>query len=442
MGAARTVGVVGAGWAGLAAALELSDLGHRVALWDMAPKAGGRGRSGIHQTLPPGKTTAAMPTIELDCGQHILIGAYTECLRMMRRLNVDLQQLLWRGPLLLVDAQGEGLRLPGGHPMLAFLRGLLAHRTWSLGDRAHLLWRLSAWHRRGFRCEPGSTVASLCRGLPPRMMNELIEPLCVAALNTPAAVADAQVFLRVLGDGLFAGPGGSDLLIPRAPLHDLLPGPVVQHLKGLGHALHLADRVQRIEPLGHGRWRVHAHATLDVDRLVLATSAAEAARLLGPWDAAWSSIAEGLTFDPIVTTWVHAPGLALPCPMVRLSDGPAQFAFDLGQLGTGWVGGVSLVTSDAGPWLEQGLAALEDAVLRQARALPGVQVEKTIVIRSIAERRATFRCRTGLQRPAPRAADQHGSLWLAGDYVEGPYPSTLEGAVRAGVAAAHHVNNS
>lgn len=440
--ATQTVGIVGAGWAGLAAALELSDLGHRVVLWDMAPTPGGRGRSGIHQPLTLEQPRAPTPSIELDCGQHILIGAYTECLRIMRRLNVDLQRLLWRGPLQLTDAQGQGLRLPGGHPMLAFMRGLLAHRTWSLGDRARLLWRLSAWHRQGFRCKPLTTVAGLCSGLPLRVMDELIEPLCVAALNTPAAVADAQVFLRVLGDGLFAGPGGSDLLIPRAPLHDLLPGPVLQHLQTQGHARHLADRVQRVEPLGHGRWRVHAHATLDVDRLVLATSAAEAARLLRPWDADWSSTTDGLTFDPIVTTWVEAPCLALPCPMVRLSDGPAQFAFDLGQLGTPWTSGVSLVTSDAGPWLEQGLTALEEAVLRQARTLPGVQHEKTMVVRSIAERRATFRCRTGLQRPAHRAADAHGTLWLAGDYVDGPYPSTLEGAVRAGVAAAHHVNNS
>ena len=433
----RRVGVIGAGWAGLAAAVELADAGWQVVLWEMAPTPGGRGRSGIAQAL-----AADSAQVELDAGQHILIGAYTHSLRLMRRLGVDLEAAFWRGPLQLVAPDGRGLKLPGGHPILAFLRGLAQHQAWPWTARAQLLAQLAGWHRKGYGCEPGRSVAQLCAGLPAVVMDELIEPLCVAALNTPAQAADAQVFLRVLGDGLFAGPGGSDLLIPRRPLRALLPTPALHELQAQGARVHLAQRVHRIEPLGDGRWCVAAKALHEVDRLVVATSASEAARLLAPWDPSWAQAAQGLAFEPIVTTWVQSPGVHLPSPMVRLANGPAQFAFDLNAIGTPWRGGLSFVASDAGAWLERGLPALERAVFEQACALPGAAAGTTRVVRSIAERRATFRCTPGLQRPGGRAAAAQGGAWVAGDYIQGPYPSTLEGAVRSGLAAAHDLCRS
>jgi monoamine oxidase len=57
-------------------------------------------------------------------------------------------------------------------------------------------------------------------------------------------------------------------------------------------------------------------------------------------------------------------------------------------------------------------------------------------VREFTERRATFRCVPLLNRPAARIAP---GLWAAGDYVAGPYPATLEGAVRSGLAAAKHL---
>jgi len=451
------VGVIGAGWAGLAAAVELADSGWQVELWEMAPAPGGRGRSGVVQAL--GNPAGALPLpllqqtpqtqaesggleLELDAGQHILIGAYRETLRLMQDLGVDLQAAFWRGSLALVTPNGTGLKLPGGPPVLAFLRGLVRHGAWPWRTRGQLLMRLLRWHRRGFQCDASLTVSQLCTGLPPEVISDLIEPLCVAALNTPATAADAQVFLRVLADGVFAGVGSSDLLIPRWPLRKVMPAPALHRLEQRGAAVHLAHRVTGLQPLGQGRWQVQAKQAQVVDRLVVATSAAEAARLLGPWDPAWAASAQALRFEPIVTCWIDAPGARLPHPMVRLTDGPAQFAFDLSAIGWPWLGGMSLVVSDAGAYMASGLDALEHAVLQQALALPGASAAHTRVVRSIAERRATFACTPGLRRPQGRAAADHGGVWIAGDYVQGPYPSTLEGAVRSGVAAAQQLRDS
>jgi predicted NAD/FAD-dependent oxidoreductase len=259
----------------------------------------------------------------------------------------------------------------------------------------------------------------------------MIDPLCVAALNTPAADASAAVLLRVLRDALFGGAGASDLLLPRRPLSELLPEPARKWLIHRGARIATGRRVERIEQiLGGTGWAVDGE---NFDAVILATPAAEAARLARDTAPAWAAAAAALRYEPIVTVYVRAPGARLPAPMTALQEGPsepAQFAFDHGALG-GQEGLFAFVVSGAAPWVERGLPATAQAVLGQARPLlAGVQ---PALVRVLAEKRATFRCTPSLRRPALRIA---AGLLAAGDHVEGPYPATLEGAVRSGEAAA------
>ena len=409
------VAVVGAGWAGLAAAVRAREAGHAVVLFEMAAQLGGRARS------------VDIEGHALDNGQHILIGAYQRTLALMRTVGADPQALLTRLPLTLLYPDGRGLRLPPGPALPGFVRGVLSCRGWTWADRIALLAAATGWMLRGFRCDPALTVDMLCRHLPPRVRALLIDPLCVAALNTPAAEASASVLLRVLRDALFSGPGAADLLLPRQPLGALLPAPARAWLQAAGAAVHAGRRVQQLEADGAG-WRLDGE---HFDAVVLACSAAEAARLAGAVAPDWSARAAALRYEPIVTAYLHCDGVRWPTPMMALqegSDAPAQFAFDHAALG-GTPGVFACVVSGARPWIDRGLDATGAAVLRQTAALlPGARV-----LRVLAEKRATFRCTPGLDRPPGRIAP---GLWAAGDYTAGPYPATLEGAVRSGEAAA------
>jgi hypothetical protein len=115
-------------------------------------------------------------------------------------------------------------------------------------------------------------------------------------------------------------------------------------------------------------------------------------------------------------------------------DAPAQFAFDHGAIGAA-PGRFAFVISGARRWVDAGLDAAGAAVLQQARTAfaPGTWPTPPTVLRVLADKRATFRCTPGLRRPPAQVA---GRLAAAGDYIDGPYPATLEGAVRAGEAAA------
>lgn len=323
------VAVVGGGWAGLAAAIQATDAGHSVDLFEMAPRLGGRARS-----LDDG----------LDSGQHILIGAYSASLALMRRVGADPDALLMRLPLQLRGPQDRGLNLPAGSPLIAFARGVLEHPRWPLGARVALLVQATRWLLGGFRCGPELNVGQLCERLPQPILEDLIEPLCVAALNTPMREASATVFLRVLHDALFSGPGSADLLLPRAPLAELLAHPAESWLRDKGATLHIGRRVQSHDELA------------DFDHIILATPSLEAARLAEPLNAGWAEQARGLRFEPISTAYVINENARLPAPMLMLREGPAQFVFDLGQLGHR-PQTFAFSISAAAPWVERGIGS-------------------------------------------------------------------------------------
>jgi len=239
----RQVAVLGGGWGGLAAAVEATRRGHQVTVFEMAAHWGGRARR------------VDIDGLALDNGQHILIGAYVQTLRMLRTVGVDPGAVFLRMPLRLVDADGAGLRLPPGAPAVAFARGVLAQRGWTVGERCTLLARAAGWALHGFRCDARTTVAELTAAWPMVLREQLIEPLCVAALNTPADAASASVFLRVMRDALFSGPGSSDLLLPRARLSEVWPEPAARWLERQGATLRSGTRVERLAATDIG-WSV------------------------------------------------------------------------------------------------------------------------------------------------------------------------------------------
>ena len=316
---------------------------------------------------------------------------------------------------------------------LAFVRAVIAHRTWRPLDKLSLLRAAAGWLAGGFRCADVLTVAQLTRGVRTRIQRELIEPLCVAALNTGAHEASAQVFLRVIADTLFGGRGACDLLLPRLGLGDLLPTPAARWLDRNGATIRLRYRVRELTAVGTG-WSVDGET---FDRVVLAATAQENARLVATIAPAWADTASAIPFAPIVTVYLRNQGAVLPGPMLSLSasaDQPAQFVFDRGQLsGADRPAGIRhqrrRSVGGAG-----GEAALEATRFQAEKALGAFLRGPLEMVQVVTEKRATFRCTPALRRPTMRIAM---NLWAAGDYVEGPYPSTLEGAVRAGIAAGH-----
>lgn len=425
--------VVGAGWAGLAAAVAATQRGHQVTVYEASRQLGGRART-LPVTLPDGQL------VDLDNGQHILIGAYTETLRLMRLVGVAPEAHLLRTPLDLRLVNGSGVQLPHLPTPLDAVVGIARAKGWSWRDKWSLLKTATRWQMQGFQCAPTASVRDLCSTLTPQVVHSLIEPLCVSALNTPAASASGQVFLTVLRDSLFSTQGGSNLLLPRSSLGALFPDAAAQWLLQHGAQLHLG---QRVSDLRHaGQWHVNGEP---YDRVIWATHSSAAAQATAscevdlPADQTaalrqWSLKASNLQFESITTVYAWGVDAALERPMVALPSNnvlahpsewaPAQFAFDRARLG-GPAGLLALVVSAS----HGDAAALEQQVINQAQRQLGLQLT---AVKTVVEKRATFACTPGLLRPPQQIAP---GLLACGDYVAGPYPATLEGAIRSGWAA-------
>lgn len=429
----KRVAVIGAGWAGLSAAMAATDAGHGVSVFEASSQLGGRARS-LPASLPNGETVC------LDNGQHILIGAYHRTLAWMSRIGIERTDVCHDMPLAMVFPDGLGLRLPNWPKPFDALAGVLTARGWSSADKWAFLRTMLGWRMRGFTCNPDTTVATLCQGLGPRLLAEVIEPLCVSALNTPAERASASVFLRVLKDSLL-GPGDSShLLIPTSDLGALLPNPAQRWLEERGAQVHLGHRVTALMPEGK-RWRVNAQA---FDEVILAVSVSHAVALLSATQddvepalhqglTDWLAHATALRFEAIATVYAWGVDAQLPSPLLALRahplSAPAQFVFDRGQL-KGPRGLLAFVVSASSGTKED----LQTAVLAQAHAQLGLKLE---AVTTVVEKRATFACTPGLVRPWAQVLP---GLLACGDYIDGPYPATLEGAVRSGEAAAHLID--
>jgi hypothetical protein len=254
------------------------------------------------------------------------------------------------------------------------------------------------------------------------VLDALIEPLCLSALNTSVQEASATVFLRVLHDALLEGPGSSDLLVPRVDLGALMPDACLQWLKAQGADIHLGQRVtdEMLKAL-------HQPASPRQVTL-LACPAWEAARLTAEIAPSWSKRCAQLQHNPIATVYLHCTdsGFAgLERPMVALhsnAQAPAQFVFDRGQLNQ-QPGLIAAVASACNADRD----TLSEQVLAQVREQLGFS--DVTVVQTVVEKRATLACTPQLDRPEPNVAD---GLWACGDYLSGPYPSTLEGAIRSG----------
>jgi len=406
--------IVGAGWAGLAAAVAATQAGWQVEIFEAAQTAGGRARR-LEQTF------AGKP---LDNGQHILIGAYRDTLALMRTLGLHPEALLQRIPLDLRFGDGQGLSLPDWPAPFNLIAGLARAKGWQLQDKASLIKAAWRWQHAKFSCDDAWTVSQLCNQseISACVMQQLIEPLCLSALNISTHEASARVFLRVLQDALLGGAGSSDLLIPREDLSQLLPDACLRWLITHGAIIHLGKRVNPSDVDA-----LYSQAS-ENQPILLACPSWEAARLSADIAPAWAEQTAQLSHTAIATVYLHctdAGYVGLPRPMVALhshAQAPAQFVFDRGLL-AGQTGLLAAVVSACD--IERD--TLSELVQTQVSKQLGLQ--SLTWVQTVVEKRATFACTPGVHRPASSIAE---NLWACGDYIHGPYPATLEGAVRSG----------
>ncbi|MEQ1526853.1 MAG: hydroxysqualene dehydroxylase HpnE, partial [Gallionella sp.] len=406
------VGVIGGGYAGMAAAVALAQRGIAVTVFESAKQLGGRARGVTYNHT------------QLDNGQHLLLGCYHETLRLIKLIGGNIEQDFLRLPLQLELHRQFSLKAPRLPAPLHLLTALLSAQGLSFSQRFSAARFMLTMRLKNFRLYQDITVAQLLavHRQEANLIFKLWEPLCIAALNTPTHKASGQVFLNVLRDSLSRSRTDSDMLLPRIDFTALFPQRAASFIEQHGGRVFTSNGVETIVVQDEHIDLATKQGTHTFSHVICAAPPTVAANLLRPIAALANTVAaiNSMEHQPIYTVYLQYPAsVRLPCPMLGLHQRASQWLFDKGQIANQH-GLIASVISAEG--IHQNLTQdeLAQKVITELLEEFGI-ADAPHWVKVIAEKRATFCCTPNLHRPTPQTTQPN--LMLAGDYTEGDYPA-------------------
>jgi squalene-associated FAD-dependent desaturase len=437
--------VIGAGFAGLSAAVRLATNGARVLVLEARARLGGRA------TAFADRETGEI----VDNGQHVLLGCYTATFEFLRQMDVlDHVRVQTGLAVTMIDRGGRRSRLvcPPLPAPFHLVAGVMDWDALGWGDKMAALRmatplgiaRRQLAGGRDIAASPGETVDVwlIRNGQTARLREMLWHPLALAALNQQPEVAAAPPFARVLAEMFGTDPRAAAIALPTRPLHLMYAEPARTYVEGRGGKVVTgvaarvvidAGRVAAVEGGGQ-RWTAGA--------VVSAVPWFALGDLFGTAPPALETIlsrAAAMVSSPIVTVnlWFDRPVMpGTEDPFLGLPGRAMQWVFDKSAVFGDGASHLSLVSSGASPLVVQTNDELILAAHQELLdALPGARAARLLRATVIREPRATFSIAPG-QPPRPASRTPVDGLFLAGDWLDTGLPATIESAVRSGHTAA------
>ena len=445
----KNVAIIGGGLAGLTAAVSLTKQGIPVTLFEAGSQLGGRARSVAVEFNSR--------VVQLDNGQHIMLGAYRETLKLLALIGVEESQAFMRLPLKLNMRSGAQITFKSSNFKLSAWRllpaplHLLAGFVFCSGllfnERLAVIKFLLMLKKIQYNLSDDLPLLDFLQSnqQPNRIITLLWEPLCLSALNTPVSIASTQIFLNVLSDSFNHKKTDSDFLIPKHDLSQIFSKPITRFLESNNTKIFLNQRVKQIsanESIGSPNYLITTKdKQLEFSHVIIAVSPSHL-QILSENLPKLSDLTKNVqqySFQPIVTIYLqYASNATIYTPMIGLTNTLSQWVFDRGLLSK-QPGLMAVVISAQGAHQKLTHNALALKVAQELHAaFP--YLNKPLWHKVIAEKRATFSCTPNLYRPTQTTA--YANLFLAGDYTYADYPATIEGAVRSGFACADLVGKS
>jgi squalene synthase HpnD len=428
--APKKVVVLGAGYAGLAAATELVLRGHDVTLIESRALLGGRAHSFVEPRTG----------LTLDNGQHILMGCYHETLDLLRQLGTE--ERLQTPPQLRVpfySEKGRSVLAASAPAPLHLLSALLHYGELSSADKFSAV-RLALRLRAGQQPTSHETVQEWMRRWKqtPNLVRALWEPLCIAALNEPVDTASAQLFATVIRRSFLGGAADSTIYLSRVGLSELFAPEVVRLLTMCGSNLRVQSPVTGLRFEGTTLREIQfGDGSVLQPEAVVSALPWHVLRGLLPAESKLAGACREIADAPIVSLhlWMDRP--ILDEAFVGLLDSPVHWVFSRNHIQgvdaeqPGHI--ITAVVSGARNLLDLSATALEELTLRElARFLPAAREAKVLHRMVYKARSATFAATPETETLRPGNITEWSNFWLAGDWTDTSLPATIEGAILSG----------
>jgi len=409
--------IIGAGMAGLSAAVRLRKAGFGVTLYEAAPHAGGRCRSFYDKILDA----------TIDNGAHLMLSGNTDILAYLELIGAG-QEVFFSD-----RAQFEFLDVK-------------TDQAWTIdlgqgqGKRALLAWLFDANRRPpgvgpwtllrevvALKMASGKTVAT-CLDISTSHFRSFWEPLCIGVLNAKPEDAAAELLWAVFAETVMLGGWAARPLFTRNGLGAALVDPALKTLKKSGAKIHLG---QRVGGLNFIRGRVssltHAHGTeviSEQDVVIMAVPHFVIKGLMGEALSPQDSHA-------IINTHFRLKD-ATKTGLKGVVGSDVHWLFTRGHI-------ASVTMSAADEWLNKGAQDIAQALWPDVVKVLGLDDQTLPAYRVIKERRATFAQHPKTLALRANTKTRYDNLFLAGDWTNTGLPATIEGAVRSGRKAAEAV---
>ncbi len=435
------VAIIGGGWAGLAAAIELCQKNYKVSVFEAAPQLGGRARS-IEWN---GKT--------LDNGQHLMIGAYQQMLQCLNTVQADISTLFKQIPhrMLMLDAKSGStafdLQLPTYPAPLHLLLGILNTPSLSFKEKTLLLLRFNKLLNTEIKNDLSVSDWLSKANLPKNYTENLLNPVCLAALTTHPQQASAKAFQNVLQQTFNAPANFTDLLIPTTDLSQVFPNLAATFILQHGGEIETRSKVQQLVINNEKITSIKVNDELiHFEQVILATSAQATAKLLNDIEPCHNIVKQinQLKYEPVTTLYLQfKQAVSLPYPMLGIINGTAEWVFERSLSGADDILAVVISapvnTPGKRPCITE--TTLVETIYTELSNIIN-NLPELLDSKLITDKRATFQCHPNVDKYRPRIRTNLSNLKLCGDYVyieenNAPgLPSTLEGALRSGVECA------
>jgi len=419
--------IIGAGWAGLSAACYLSQKNHLVSLYESSRHPGGRARSvelGNHNRF------------YVDNGQHLLIGAYHNTLKLLRLISVDINKSFTRKKLKLsmYNLKDEKLLLKTFNlpaPFNLFF-GLLFCQDLSVTQKYRVMVFSLKLSRNKLLNSDDISVKKLLlqNNQPKKLINALWEPLCIATLNTPIEKASARIFITVLQKSLLGNSHDSDFLFTRQNLSSILPHPAIQYLKNNNASIKMSSRASEIIIQNNSVIGIVINDEfIATNSLILAIPPYACIKLLSKHkqlNDITNKLLE-INYQPICTIYLqYAKEVSLNQEMIGIWGSTIQWLFD--RKTANQEGLMAAVISAHGEHMKLDNDELIQKVISEIQSLYP-HWPSPLSSNIIREKRATFSCDVNISNKRPINKTPVKGLWLCGDYTETNLPATIEGAI-------------